>query len=48
MLNQDTLFLPDDSFLSLYRVFGVTEVFNEVLGDYFIICFRGSPFAIVL
>jgi len=35
--SQDTLFLPDDSFLSLYRVFGVTEVFNEVPGDYFMI-----------
>ena len=33
--SQDTLFLPDDSFFSLYRVFGVTEVFNEVLGDYY-------------
>lgn len=35
VLSQDTLFLPDDSFFSLYRVFGVTEVFNEVLGDYY-------------
>jgi hypothetical protein len=45
MLSQDTLFLPDDSFLSLYRVFGVTEVFNEILGDYYIViclCSRGS------
>jgi hypothetical protein len=33
LLSQDTLFLPDDSFFSLYRVFGVTEVFNEVPGD---------------
>jgi hypothetical protein len=48
VLSQDTLFLPDDSFFSLYRVFGVTEVFNEVLGDYYIvICmslFQGEPF----
>jgi hypothetical protein len=34
MLSQDTLFLSDYSFFSPYRVFfGVTEVFNEVLGD---------------
>jgi len=33
MLSQDTLFLSDDSFFSPYRVFGVTEVFNEVLGN---------------
>jgi len=49
VLSQDTLFLPDDSFFSLYRVFGVTEVFNEVLGDYYIViclCSRGSLFGI--
>jgi hypothetical protein len=36
VLSQDTLFLPDDSFFSLYRVFGVTEVFNEVPGDLYV------------
>ena len=46
MSSQDTLFLPDDSFFSLYRVFGVTEVFNEVLGDYICLCSRGSLFGL--
>jgi len=47
VLSQDTLYLPDDSFFSLYRVFGVTEVFNEVLGDYYycyMSLFQGEPF----
>jgi len=42
-------FPPWRFLLSLYRGFGATEVFNEVLGDYYIViclCSRGSPFGL--